>query len=500
MSRIARRLDAALGQTRSTGIESARISFVVGIMLIVLTAFMLPPMFTDLAAGHDDWQIFSGSAFVTGFLGLMLILVTRGSWSGAMSIKEGFLLTVVSWLVLPTVAAIPFVFLEGTISLADSWFEAVSGLTTTGSTVIVGLDDMPPGILLWRSILQWIGGIGFVAMALIMLPFLRVGGMQLFQTESSDRSEKFVPRAGELMGLITVAYLALTVACGVAYYAAGMSGFDALNHAMTTMSTGGYSTHDLSLAYYPEPSVHWTATAFMFAGSLPLVLYARCVKTRSLAVWRDEQVVGFAKLTLFVILVLTAWYMANTGEQLLDSLRIVSLNAISVMSTTGYALGDYTLWAAGASGFFFLLMFLNGCTGSTNGGLKMFRVQIMLIITRNYIQRLMSPNRVAVSSYNGKQITSDIATAVLAFVSVMFATLMLLTVALSFYDIDFVTALSSVATAITNVGPGLGPTVGPAGNFATLPEGAKVILAFAMILGRLEYFAVLVVLSREFWR
>jgi trk system potassium uptake protein TrkH len=324
--------------------------------------------------------------------------------------------------------------------------------------------------------------------------------MQLFQTESSDRSDKFVPRAGELMGLLTASYLGLTTLCALAYHWAGMSGFDALNHAMTTISTGGYSTHDLSLAYFREPAVHWMATIFMFAGSLPLVLYARCVRTRSLAVWRDEQVIGFAKLTAFVVLALTAWYMANTGEAFLDSLRVVSLNAVSIMSTTGYALGDYTLWAAGASGFFFLLMFLNGCTGSTNGGLKMFRVQIMLIVARNYVLRLMSPNRVAVASYNGKQITSDIATAVLAFVSVMFATLMLFTVALSFYDIEFVTALSSVATAITNVGPGLGPQVGPAGNFAALPEGAKLILAFAMILGRLEYFTVLVVLTRDFWR
>lgn len=417
-----------------------------------------------------------------------------------MTLKEGFLLTVVSWLVLPTVAAIPFVFLEGTISLADSWFEAVSGLTTTGATVMSGLDDMPPGILLWRSLLQWIGGIGFVVMALVMLPFLRVGGMQLFQTESSDRSDKFVPRAGELVSLIAIAYLALTGICAVAYHWAGMSGFDALNHAMTTLATGGYSTHDASLAYFREPAVHWVATLFMFLGSLPLVLYARCVRSRSLAVWRDEQVMGFARMTALVIIVLTTWFMLSTGAEFLESLRVVSLNAVSIMSTTGYALGDYSAWTAGASGIFFLLMFLNGCTGSTNGGLKMFRIQIMLVIARNYILRLMSPNRVAVASYNGKQITSEIATAVLAFVSVMFATIMLFTVVLSFYDLDFVTALSSAATAITNVGPGLGPQVGPAGNFAALPEGAKMVLAFAMILGRLEFFTVLVVLTRDFWR
>jgi len=500
--RITRQLNAALRYRRSSTIDHNRIAFVLGMQLLVLTVFMFPPAATDFIASNPDWQVFAGSAFVTGFLGLMLVTISRGAMGYGISVREGFVLTVASWLCLTVVAAMPFWLLEDEIGLdaVDAWFESVSGLTTTGSTVIVGLDALPPGILLWRSIIQWIGGIGVVVMAILMLPFLRVGGMQLFQLESSERGEKFVPRAGELMSLLALAYIVLTALCTLAYVWAGMTTFDAVNHAMTTISTGGYSTHDASLGYFPEPAIHWVATIFMFAGSLPLLLYAKAVKTGSLKVWRDDQVTGYCKIMATVLIGLTLWYMAKTGAGLLESLRIVSLNAVSVITTTGYALGDYTLWAPGASGIFFLLIFLGGCTGSTSGGIKTFRLQIMAITAGNYIKHLISPNRVVVSTYNGRQLTGDVSAAVLAFLTVMFATVMLFTVALSFFDIDFVTALSAVAQAQANVGPGLGPIVGPAGNFSSLPDGAKLLLSIAMLLGRLEFFTILVIFSRDFWR
>jgi trk system potassium uptake protein TrkH len=280
--------------------------------------------------------------------------------------------------VLSLAAAVPLVLqTQVELGVIDAWFESVSGLTTTGSTVIAGLDSLPPGLLLWRSVIQWIGGIGVVVMALLMLPFLSIGGMQLFRMESSERSEKFVPRAGELVGLLAMAYLALTALCTVAYAWAGMSTFDALNHAMTTLSTGGYSTHDLSLGYFQQPAVHWVAIVFMLAGSLPILLYARMAKSWSFKVWLDDQVLGFVRITAVAIAVLTVWYMIVQHTGPLDALRIVALNAVSVISTTGYTLGDYTLWAPGASGVFFLLMLLGGCTGSTAGGMKAFRLQVM---------------------------------------------------------------------------------------------------------------------------
>jgi trk system potassium uptake protein TrkH len=502
IERISRQLGAALRYRRSSVIEFNRVSFVVGIQLVVLMFFMLPPVATDVIADNDDWQVFAVSSFFTGFIGIMLVMISRGTWTEGMSLREGFLLTTASWLAASIVSAMPFLLLETELRIGpiDAWFESVSGLTTTGSTILTGLDDMPPGILLWRSIIQWIGGIGVVLMAIIMLPFLRVGGMQLFQTESSERGEKFVPRAGELMTLLALTYIILTGVCVIAYAWAGMSTFDALNHAMTTLSTGGYSTHDASFAYFTQPAVHWVATIFMFAGSLPLLLYAKMVKMRSLGVWREDQVKGHVRIVLTVIAALTIWYMLKTDASFFAALRVVSLNVVSIITTTGYALGDYTLWAPGASGIFFLLIFLGGCTGSTSGGIKTFRLQIMTITAINYLKRLISPNRVVVATYNDRVVTPDIATAVLAFVSVMFATVMLFTVALSFFDIDFITALSAVAQAQANVGPGLGPIVGPAGNFSTLPDGAKFLLGVAMLLGRLEFFTVLVVFSRDFWR
>ncbi len=500
MNRLADQWGSLLHKRRIPVVEFNRVSFVIGIMMLVLTVFMFPPAITDIIADNPDWQVFAASAFITGFIGLMLVMMSRGSWSQDVSLKEGFVLTVTSWIVLSAVAAIPFVFLGRGLSLVDAWFEAVSGLTTTGSTILTGLDELPPGILLWRSLIQWIGGIGIVVMALVMLPFLRVGGMQLFQTESSDRSDKFVPRARELMGLIALTYLALTAICAVSYRFAGMNAFDALNHAMTTVATSGFSTHDKSLGYFEDPAIHWVAIIFMIASSLPLVLYVKFVKTRSFDVWNDAQVRGFLKMVTFVVIGMTIWYAARPDITLTEAVTVVAFNVVSIISTTGYAVGDYTAWGSGAVGTFFVLMFLGGCTGSTTGGIKMFRLQVMLITARNYIKQLMSPNRIVVASYQGKQITADIATSVLAYLSVMFASVMLFTVALSFFDLDFITSLSGALTSLSNVGPALGSTIGPAGTFGSLPDGAKIILVIGMLLGRLEFFTVLVVFSRDFWR
>ena len=484
---------------RTPFIEFNRVAFVIGIMLLVLTLFMFPPAITDVIAGNKDWQVFAFSAFVTGFIGLMLVMITRGNWARRVTLKEGFVLTVASWLVMATVSAVPFLFLSQGLSLVDAWFEAVSGITTTGATILTGLDTLPPGILLWRSILQWIGGIGIVLMALIMLPFLRVGGMQLFQTESSDVSDKFVPRAGELMTMIATVYIILTALCGLAYNAAGMSAFDALNHAMTTIATGGFSTHDSSLAHF-DNSIHWIAAVFMFASSLPLVLYVKSARTGSFSVWNDTQVIGFTRLVLTVILFLAVWHALNWPVTLQDSLRIVAFNVMSIISTTGYAVGDYTAWGPGAVGSFFLLMFLGGCTGSTTGGIKTYRIQVMMLVTRQYITRLMSPNRIVVPTYNGKRITGDIATSVLAYISIMFAFVIVFTLALTFFGLDFIDSVSGAASALANVGPALGPNIGPMGTYAVLPDGAKFLLACGMLLGRLEFFTVLVVFNRDFWR
>ncbi|MCH9663985.1 MAG: TrkH family potassium uptake protein, partial [Gammaproteobacteria bacterium] len=403
------------------GIQLSRVFFVIGMMMLVLTLFMFPPLVSDLVARNNDWSVFAASAFMTGFLGLMLVLVSRGGWSDHVTLKEGFVLTVLSWIALCVMASIPFMFLGRDASVANALFEAVSGLTATGATVLTGLDHLPPGMLLWRSILQWIGGVGIVVMALVMLPFLRVGGMQLFRTENSDRSDKFMPRVGEVISLIAVTYLCLTFACGFAYYWAGMNAFDALNHAMTTVSTAGFSTHDRSFAHFEDnKAIHWIAIFFMLSSCMPLVLYVKMVSSRSLAVWNDAQVRGFVQIAGLAVFTVTLWYYVRHDEPFLDALRVVSFNVVSIISTTGYALGDYTNWGSGIMGLFFALMFLGGCTGSTTGGLKTFRLQVMMMTASGYIRQLMSPNRIVVLNFNNTRITNEIATSVLAYVTVMF--------------------------------------------------------------------------------
>lgn len=481
-------------------IDFHRISYVIGMMFLVLTVFMVPPALTDILAGNPDYWVFFGSAFITGFLGLMMVMSSRGAWSEEIYLKEGFVLTVASWIALCVVATIPFVFFGRGLSLTDAWFEAVSGLTTTGATILNNLDDLPPGILLWRSIIQWIGGIGIVLMALIMLPFLRVGGMQLFQTENSDRSDKIVAKSSQLVKLIATTYFVMTALCGMAYAAAGMSAFDALNHAMTTVATAGFSTHDLSFGHFENPVIHWIGFTFLLAASLPLVLYIKFIRTGDFAVWKDTQVRGFLKFVATAIIGMSLWYYATRDVSMADALRIVAFNSMSIISTAGFALGDYTAWGPGAVGVFFLFMFMGGCTGSTTGGIKAFRIQVMLIASRNYLRKLVSPNRVVVPIYNGKQLPMEISTSVLAYISVMFISIMLFTVVLSFFGLGFIEAVSAATSSLTNVGPALGPQIGPAGTFAELPDNAKLLLTSGMLLGRLEFFTVLVVFSRDFWR
>ncbi len=483
-----------------SSIQIERLGFVVGVLMGVTSTFMLAPLITDLSAGNSDWTAFARSFAILTILAGLLISVTRDRWtSEGVSLREAFLTTGISWLVLPLAGCLPFVFMEGRIGFVDAWFEAVSGMTTTGSTVLSGLDIAPPGILLWRSILQWIGGVGIILMAMIVLPFLRVGGMQIFRTESSDRSEKLLPRDGALIIQIAAMFVILTAVCVAAYIAAGMSLFDALNHALTTIPTGGFSTRDASLAAFDEPAIHWVATTFMFAGSLPIILYISSWQNRRLVILRDVQVIGFAKICLFAVLSVAIYLIWTEQFEPVDALRIAAFNVMSIISTTGYALGDFTQWGPGSVGMFLILMFLGGCTGSTAGSIKTYRLQAMALITRRYIDQLFSPNRIIVMRYGPRTIDDGIVLSILAFLSAFAASMVIVTLLLALTGLDIVTAFSGAVTALANVEPGLGDQIGPSRNFAGIPDSSKVILIFAMILGRLEFFALLVLLSPRFW-
>jgi len=416
------------------------------------------------------------------------------------SIRQAFVLTTVVWVVIPSFAALPLAFADLQLSYTDAFFEAMSGLTTTGSTVMLGLDSTPPGILLWRALLQWLGGIGIIAMAIVILPLLQVGGMQLFRMESSDTSDKVMPRTTQIVTYISVLYVALTALCAVLYWTGGMSGFDAVTHAMTTIATGGFSTHDASVGYFNSPAIDATATMFMLIGGMPFVLYLQALRGAPLRLIRDSQVRWF--LATVVIAVLSMWFYLEgdlEGQVFKNFLR-VAFNVVSVITGTGYSTEDYSAWGPFAVSVLFFLMFVGGCAGSTTCGIKIFRFQVLYATAKNQMYRLLQPHGVFIPYYNRRPIPETVTESVMGFFFLYALAFAVIAMGLGLLGLDFLTAASGAATAISNVGPGLGPRIGPAGTFATLPDAAKWLLSFGMLLGRLELFTVLVLLLPSFWR
>lgn len=469
-----------------------------GLVLCAIAATMVLPAIVDIADGQPGWRVFFASSVFTFFIGGLMLLVAYNDRPMELGLKEGFVLTTVTWVFVAAFAAIPFVGLG--LPYTDAFFEAMSGLTTTGSTVLVKLDLLPRGILLWRSILQGLGGLGIVVTALIILPFLRVGGMQLFQTESSDRSEKVLPRALELVTATAAIYGGLMVACIAAYLAFGMTPFDAVNHALTTVATAGFSTHDQSFGFFQSPALQWVCIIFMILGALPFVVFIRMLRGEPAALWTDAQVRGFAFLLVTICFIVSVWLSNSRDIPLAEAMRMATFNVTSILTTTGYSAGDYTSWGSFAVGLFFLLMFIGGCSGSTCGGIKIYRLQVTGILTRSHFLHLMSPSRVVTLTYNRRRLPDDVPFSVVAFLAIYMTTVGVFTVILSALGLDLTTSLSAAASAVGNVGPGLGEIIGPAGNYSGLPATAKWILAFAMLLGRLELFTVLVLLRPEFWR
>jgi trk system potassium uptake protein TrkH len=479
-------------------IQLRPILFTLGLIICSIAAAMVLPALVDAADGHEDWRVFFTSAVATFFIGGLLTLVAYEEQPPALGVKEGFLLTTLCWVTVAAFAAAPFAGLG--LSPTDAYFEAMSGLTTTGATVLTKLDQLPRGILLWRAILQGLGGIGIILTAIIVLPFLRVGGMQLFQTENSDRSEKILPRASELTLAIAAVYAGLIVACIAVYMALGMTPFDAVCHGLATVSTAGFSTHDESFGFFRSPALEWACILFMILGALPFVVYVKALRGRPKAFWQDSQIRGFLAIIVVLSLILTLWLITARELDLATALRMAAFSITSIITTTGFNTSDYTEWGPFAIGLFFMLMFFGGCAGSSSGGIKIYRLQVTALLTRSHFLHLMSPNRIVTLVYNGKRLPADVPFSVVAFLTIYMSTVGIFTVVLSALGLDFLTAISASAQAVGNVGPGLGDIIGPTGNFSSLPAAAKWVLSFAMLLGRLELFTVLVLFHIEFWR
>ncbi|MFC0710187.1 TrkH family potassium uptake protein [Azorhizophilus paspali] len=474
------------------------IGFILGLFLITLATGMVLPMLTLVIYEHThEIESFVWASMITLGAGVALILPGRPE-QVHLRPRDMYLLTTTSWLVVCVFAALPLNLLQN-ISYTDAFFETMSGITTTGSTVLSGLDSASPGVLMWRSMLHWLGGIGFIAMAVAILPLLRVGGMRLFQTESSDWSEKVMPRSHMVAKYIVGIYVGFTVIGILAFHLAGMNWFDAINHAMSTISTGGFSTSDASMGKF-SPAAHWIAIVFMLLGSLPFTLYVSTLRGNHQALFRDHQVRGFLLMLILTSLLFGLWYWQHSDHSLVDALRVVTLNVVSVVSTTGFALGDYTQWGGFATMLFFYLTFVGGCSGSTTGGLKIFRFQVAYVLLKSNMRQLIHPRAVLKQQYNGHNLDEEIVRSILTFSFFFTITIGAIALGLSFIGLDLITALTGAATAVCNVGPGLGPTIGPTGNFASLPDSAKWLLSIGMLLGRLEIITVLVLVTPSFWK
>jgi trk system potassium uptake protein TrkH len=475
------------------------IAFILGIFLITLAISMLIPMLTLLLYSRtDDLNAFLWSSLVTAVAGIAMLIPGRPK-DAQLRPRDMYLLTTGSWLVVCIFAALPMVLIHH-ISYTDAFFETMSGITTTGSTVLVGLDNVSPGLLIWRSMLHWLGGIGFIGMAVAILPLLRVGGMRLFQTESSDWGEKVMPRSHMAAKYILFVYLGLTLIGFLAFWAAGMTPFDAINHSMASISTGGFSTSDLSLANWSQPAVHWVAVLLMIFGGLPFTLYVATLRGNRKALFKDHQVRGFIGFLLATWLIFGTWLWLHSDYSWLDAFRIVAVNVTSVVTTTGFALGDYTTWGSFAVLLFFYLTFVGGCSGSTAGGLKIFRFQVAYVLLKANLQQLVHPRAVIKQQYNNHNLDEEIVRSLITFSFFFTITIGVIALGLALIGLDWVTALTGAATAVCNVGPGLGPIIGPAGNFSSLPDAAKWLLTVGMLLGRLEILTVLVLVTRAFWR
>jgi trk system potassium uptake protein TrkH len=480
----------------------SRIRFVLyvdGVIVLLVAATMLVPMSVDFANGNPDWSNFALSAAISAFVAVSLIISCRGTGE-QVDRKSGYLLTVSAWLLVGAFASLPLHLSSLNLSFTDAFFETMSGLTTTGSTVIAGLDKLPPGLLLWRSLLQWIGGVGIVVMAIVLLPALGVGGMQLFHTESSDISGKPVSKAFQLAAWTVGVYVGLSVLCAIAYALAGMTVFDAINHAMGTISTGGFSTKDKSIGFYDSVPIEAVSILFMISGALPLIWYARIFLEGKRALLQDRQVPMLLIILAVAVVLVTEWNIWANDLPTLAAFRTSAYNVTSILTDTGFATSDFSTWGSFAVGTFFALYFIGGSAGSTSGAIKIFRWQILVGGVRRQLSVMLSPHRIILNRYGDQPVDDEMVESVRNFFFMYLLTFFVISLLVMATGLDFLSSTSAVAQAMANAGPGLGPTVGPAANFGGVPDSAKWLLVGAMLLGRLELSTIYVLLMRDYWR
>lgn len=476
---------------------------IVGFMTVLCGFMMMFPATIDFLDGNIlSASSFTVTAALTVMAGLTTLVATEQE-QAPLRTKEMFLTTTLIWFTYTFFSALPYFFSIHPASLTDAIFEAASGLTTTGSTIFTNLEQMPKGILLWRSLTQWMGGVGILVLAIMVLPALHIGGMQLFNIEVSGESNRDSPTTAQNISGIISYFVFMTASCAICLLFAGMDVFDAINHAMTAVATGGFSTHDQSIAYFNNPAIVWVLTFFMFTSGLPLMMGIYLFHRHFEPIRQNEQIRLYCFVFLGSVLFLgfIRWMnLSFDNTALSEILRTTAFDTISIITSTGYTLDNYQEWGNYAIVFFMFLMLVGACTGSTAGGIKMFRFSILFKVIRTKMMGAARPHGVFVPRYGDRPITDDVIAGVLIFMGLYAVSLILGTLALSLFDLDLVTSMSGVITALSNIGPGLGNIIGPDKNFALLPNGAKWILSFLMILGRLEFVAIIILAFPFFWK
>ncbi len=472
--------------------------FTLGILLIILGLAMIVPVAFQLIYNEFD-STFIISGIITITFGILFFLSNIDHLK-SINTHQAFLLTALSWLSIAIFGSLPFFFSQLNLSITDSFFESMSGITTTGATILSNIEDTPKGILIWRAMLQWLGGIGIILMAITLMPIMNIGGMQLLRISSYDTSEKILPKSKQIsLRLITV-YLFLTVICAIFYNVFGMNFFDSVTHSMTTIATGGFSNYDQSIGYFNNPYIETISIIFILLGSIPFILYIKFISDDKKVIFKDEQVKLFLKLSAGSILILFLYLIIVNKNIFEVHIRSVIFNVISILTGTGYVTKEFDQWGNFPLIFFLILMFIGGCAGSTTCGIKVFRVHILYFFIRNQLLKIIYPRAVINLKYNNDKVDDKLIASIISFIYLYILIFFVLASLLTLTGLDFITSISGAASSLSNVGPGLGSEIGPNSNYSGLPDQSKWLLTIGMILGRLEIFAILIIFLPSFWR
>ena len=472
--------------------------FTLGVLQVILGISMVFPIIVQIIFGELDSSFISAS-LITIVFGTLFFL-SNLEHDRKINFQQAFLLTALSWISVAIFGSLPFIFSDLNLSITDAFFESMSGITTTGSTIITDLDSTPKSVLVWRAILQWLGGIGIIVMAITLMPIMNVGGMQLLKVSSGDASEKILPKTKEITIRLIIIYVALTLLCTLFYKIFGMKFFDSFTHSMTTIATGGFSNYNDSIGHFNNFKIEITSMIFIILGSIPFIAYIKYLSGNKKIFITDVQIKSFIKIIFFSILILFIYLVIFNKSFSEISLRSISFNVISILTGTGYVTTNFDTWGNFPLIYFLILMFIGGCAGSTTCGIKIFRVQILYLFLKNQLKKMIYPRGIFVLKYDNNNVNEKFMASIITFIYLYIIIFFIIAALLSLTGLDFTTSISGAATSISNVGPGLGKLIGPNGNFSQLPDFSKWVLSLGMLLGRLELFAILVLFFPSFWQ